>query len=111
MDTLEGRHTQKSRHRSSSEVQGGLDAWGVLPGFRAGHLAGSTRKPVGVASFTVALCDSPPSGLGMGAKYLSTIKDQKANERYHRKLKPIPQAKNATPPSPRTPAAPKRKAG
>ena len=29
----------------------------------------------------------------MGAKYYPTIRDQKAAQRFHQKLKPLPQAK------------------
>lgn len=44
----------------------------------------------------------------MGAKYYPTIRDQKAAQRFHQKLKPLPQAK-AKPATPVTPPKSEKK--
>jgi len=45
----------------------------------------------------------------MGAKYYPTIRDLKAAQRFHQKLKPIPQAKSKPVPAPAAASKPDKK--
>ncbi len=46
----------------------------------------------------VAILETSWPAVGMGAKYLPTIKDQKATERFMQKQKPLPKFKKPTDP-------------